>query len=545
MEIMALAFLIAVISNISNTSSSILRQQLSDNIANSVVASAGSLFEASIQQFVDAGLTIVSVATGDSFRPDYSSRAVTSYFDSAGSLSNPVTIGPNERRFANQTISLAHSSWTIANDLSTTPPILSADLATTRDATAHVDSFTRNIYAQTSAMIFIYMGFENGFFRSYPGTGKIRLNGAYDPTSRPWYVLAKQHTPANPYVISDPYLDAQGKGWCISASTIITDGITGALRGVAGIDAVLSDLSNQLRPLSENGTQVGIFLNNAVGNVISHPQFDAVTTATSGAFTYKSLSGPVVSDSLWNSIVSSADASINTRTNSYKSATYQDPKTNTDYLVIWKTLSLTNGQNTTASVNPSWVAVGTIPIAQITGPVEDIQSEMRQTLIISSVAPVAVFLLIVVTVLRLGASVANAAVQPLIKLADDTTRISNNIGTADLFDGVGRGDSTTRNGLRQRVGRVDETEELRERFYHMVGTIRNGANIQPGTEEISSGNAFFGNNQLPEWSANTVLDSGVIDLLPDSPPRYTEFDEYHHYRHDQSLPLPPDGFKVA
>ncbi|KAJ3293619.1 hypothetical protein HDU76_007024, partial [Blyttiomyces sp. JEL0837] len=303
MEIMALAFLIAVISNISNTSSSVLQQQLSDNIANSVVASAGSLFEASIQQFVDAGLTIVAVAAGDSFRPDYSTNPETSYFDSTGSLARPVTLGPKERRFANQTISLAHSSWTIANDLSTTPPTLSGDLATTRDATAHVDSFSRNIYAQTTAMISIYMGFENGFFRTYPGTGKVRINGAYDPTSRPWYTLAKQHTPSNPYVISDPYLDAQGKGWCITASTVITDGITGNLRGVAGIDAVLSELSDQLKPLSVNGTQVGIFLNNNVGSVISHPQFDARANTASGGFTYKSLTGPVISDSLWNGIV--------------------------------------------------------------------------------------------------------------------------------------------------------------------------------------------------------------------------------------------------
>ncbi|KAJ3282057.1 hypothetical protein HDU76_008788 [Blyttiomyces sp. JEL0837] len=175
---------------------------------------------------------------------------------------------------------------------------------------------------------------------------------------------------------------------------------------------------------------------------------------------------------------------------------------------------------------------------------------MRQALVISSLAPLGIFILIVATVLVLGMLVANAAVKPLSRLADETTKISNNIGTADLFAGVGRGDTLTRNGLRHRAGRVDETEELRDRFYNMVSTIREGTKVQSGTEEVSSGNVFFGNNQLPQWNANTALDSGVVDLLPDTPPSYTEFDENSgglFGQHQQPPPpIPPhDGFRVA
>jgi hypothetical protein len=100
---------------------------------------------------------------------------------------------------------------------------------------AKIDPIFRSIFKNNKQFVAVYMGFsENGAFRHYPGinTNKAGMDPGrtYDPTKRAWYqsaVLA-----GGTVIITDPYLDAFGKGWMVSIARAVYIGSLKTLLGV-------------------------------------------------------------------------------------------------------------------------------------------------------------------------------------------------------------------------------------------------------------------------------------------------------------------------
>jgi hypothetical protein len=221
----------------------------------------------------------------------------------------------------------------------TTPPALSSDLLRTQTQTAHLDAMFRPIYEQNKAVLSVYVGFENGFFRSYPGKGEIRRNGPYDPRQRPWYIDAKRYTAATTsslssstsaaFIVTNPYLDSAGRGWTLTTATVIKDPTTSQILGVAAVDSTLSELSSILqKQFTVSKAQVSIYTNNAEGLAIANPKLaDLVNSPSSssflGPFTYRNSTGPVITEQVWKEVIlKSADEKINTKTASFESLRY-------------------------------------------------------------------------------------------------------------------------------------------------------------------------------------------------------------------------------
>ncbi|KAI8837324.1 hypothetical protein BC829DRAFT_405129 [Chytridium lagenaria] len=111
-------------------------------------------------------------------------------------------------------------------------------------------------------------------------------------------------------------------------------------------------------------------------------------------------------------------------------------------------------------------------------------------------------------------------------LSDGTTRISNNIGTKDLFRGVDVDDASE--SRRRGLATVDETENLSERFYSLVRRIREGP----------LRNLFFGNTGFPGWNAGK-MDPTVVGMLPDQPPPLYAVKEEVAVASTSLEPVPP------
>ncbi|KAJ1554140.1 hypothetical protein HK096_004860 [Nowakowskiella sp. JEL0078] len=498
-ESLSLGFLGVIISNISSTANDVLTSQLQDIITTSVENSA-ALFEFDLENTALSVALLIRRAAGDTFRSDQPLADVVSFFDSPdGVKAAGSTVPPAGSRYANKTISLEHSTYLTANYLGLTSPVLTTSEKTTVDLTAHLDILFRNAFKLSTNLITLYCGFENGIFRSFPGQGTSRISGEYDPRVRPWYLDAMNNLNSK-YVVTDPYLSAFGKGWMYTISSIITNSTSGTIIGVAGIDVLIGTLKSELDAISVPNGSNSIYLTN--GNALSSPSWNLASWPKNSTFTFRDAENPSITDDLWKSILT---------TNSTPGVAvvlnnYIDPKTSEKYLLVYMSLNMTNGKST-----PSYIGISAFPLAKVTEPVKAVQATMTRLLGTFSGISVGIFIAVVAIVGTSVTALANAASKPLVKLSEESAKISNNIGNSDLLEGVTKSSSLPRRGYLK----VDETEDLTKRFYTMINRLREHS-VAP---ELSSGNIFFGDRNLPSWNASTQP-SGVVNEVPDLPPPY-------------------------
>ncbi|ELU01004.1 hypothetical protein CAPTEDRAFT_222126 [Capitella teleta] len=124
------------------------------------------------------------------------------------------------------------------------------------------------------SVIWIYVGFNVGVFRLYPGT---RLNQEYDATKRPWYKRAVAQK--GRIAFSIPYEDAFGAGAVISMSKTIVAGrssghvSTDPVVGVMGLDFNMDVFYYYLSdtfPACLDSSNVGCFMIDDGGFIVMH-----------------------------------------------------------------------------------------------------------------------------------------------------------------------------------------------------------------------------------------------------------------------------------
>ena len=83
-------------------------------------------------------------------------------------------------------------------------------------ATNYLNSVFKKSYEDNDWVIGIYIGTQNGHFRSFPGGARKK---DYDPAVRPWYKRAMAYPGKT--VLSAPYTDAGGAGTVVTLSRAI------------------------------------------------------------------------------------------------------------------------------------------------------------------------------------------------------------------------------------------------------------------------------------------------------------------------------------
>ncbi|KAI8805857.1 hypothetical protein BJ742DRAFT_741069 [Cladochytrium replicatum] len=495
-EILCLVFLGVIINNISGTTNSILSDEVRKTLTASV-DDVGSLFENDLNKTAHSIAMLLRRATGDMLRSDQPFATVPSFFDSPTGLqaAGPSTPSANERN-AGTTISLLHSTYLIPNAQGNDAPTLTPDQTAFLESTAHLDPIFKILYKYNTEVLELYAGFTNGLFRRFPGSSTSRTKPAYDPRERPWYKSA-QESPQSLYVVTDPYLDAFGKGWMFTVSAQVMNYSTGQFAGVVGIDVTITTLKQRLETQAVRGGSSSLYLLKS-GVALSAPSWDLSKWTSESPFTYKDAVSPSISADLWGRI-STAKLGVST------SEIYSDPATSEQYLVLYKALNITNGKTA-----PSYVSLSTFPLSRINVPIQNVQSTMTRIFGMYSGISVGIFAAVVVLVLTSFAALATSATRPLVRLSEESQQISRNIGEQDLFSGVGANGATKGKG---RLGAVDETEELSKRFYDMVTSLRE-------TEAFpKEKNPFFQNGEMPGWNKETHPQQ-VVDSVPDLPPSY-------------------------
>ena len=149
-----------------------------------------------------------------------------------------------------------------------------------------VEAYERR-QAWVDAFVAIDCGPSPPIYRHFPGAVGSRAVSSgnarsYDPTGRPWYTstLSASQPPAIgtwayrehlPMSLTEPYLDAFGRGYMITISTPVA-GPNGVEVGVAGAEILVSSLQDIITTIRSRETGEAHFLYKATGAVVASRQ---------------------------------------------------------------------------------------------------------------------------------------------------------------------------------------------------------------------------------------------------------------------------------
>ncbi len=187
-----------------------------------------------------------------------------------------IVLGESEWNTFDKLSQLPNGSWDNAN---TEPAsifipagtVIRNDFARELVALKGLDDFTLSLLEMNPDIIAIYFGGKLGETMYYPNIDLAAiLPPDFDVTSRPWYTGAKEspHLDARA-VWSAPYQDAALNGLVITSSIPVYDD-SNEFRGVAGIDVLLTDITQQVSSITVGKSGYG-FLIDREGRVIAMP----------------------------------------------------------------------------------------------------------------------------------------------------------------------------------------------------------------------------------------------------------------------------------
>ena len=187
-----------------------------------------------------------------------------------------IVLGESEWNTFDKLSQLPNGSWDNANTepasiFIPTGSVIRNDFARELVALKGLDDFTLSLLEMNPDIIAIYFGGKLGETMYYPNIDLAAiLPPDFDVTSRPWYTGAKESPDLDARAVwSAPYQDAALNGLVITSSIPVYDE-TNEFRGVAGIDVLLTDITQQVSSIAVGESGYG-FLVDSEGRVIAMP----------------------------------------------------------------------------------------------------------------------------------------------------------------------------------------------------------------------------------------------------------------------------------
>lgn len=159
------------------------------------------------------------------------------------------------------------------NIISNDPSLTNIDLSEenselSEEQISKISNSLERYYNTYNEIISIYFGDTNGGFYDFPITDLGE--SSYDPTTRPWYNLAKE---SNALVWNEPYVDADTKDTIITLSNPVYNG--DKLVGVIAIDLSLNVINERLAEI-DFGENTQLVLLDKNNNIMTHPNSELI-----------------------------------------------------------------------------------------------------------------------------------------------------------------------------------------------------------------------------------------------------------------------------
>ena len=275
--------------------------------AQAMLRESGDYLLQVLQSYDQAVVTVISESATNTLKTDYSmSKTEIEYFDYDDSYwKPPLTQDSRQVAPVSMEASVFYVTGSVPADVDGG---FTDDVIRIRNATNNLDTYMKHAYQTNTQVVGMYVGFStapDSLFRHYPG---IQVSPTatrdYDPEERGWYIAAISNEDNGDLgtAMSEPYYDAFGKGWMITASHTIKDPTANdATIGVAGADILIGSISEVLD--SVNFLETGkLTLFQSSGQVVSDREWD-IDVSTED-FYFSDLTTPVVPADVWYNDIS-------------------------------------------------------------------------------------------------------------------------------------------------------------------------------------------------------------------------------------------------
>uniref|UniRef100_A0A6C0E9K1 HAMP domain-containing protein n=1 Tax=viral metagenome TaxID=1070528 RepID=A0A6C0E9K1_9ZZZZ len=425
-----------------------------ENDAQHIVVSGTQLIEQRLKKLSSSFTNVMAVSAEDAFRTDYVYGYIPSRYNWMGQLISP-TYNPNY----DADVTYLHSTYNVYNKTLSDLKFLPNSINTIINRTASMDytfipSFQNNNeflagYFATDTILRYYPGAFNQMYQyryiNYQAKGDL------------WY----EQTLANPHnlVYTSPYYDPIAKRLMITISRTLHNVYTNDLIGAFGSDLTLDEIQSDISNLKYLGSTT-IMLEVSTGLVIA-----VSNMKLSKLITYDKIPNLKITQNLWINIIQNQDRLISFD----------------NYYVLSHKLESSDG---------NYIIVTFIDKDQILNTFSTIIDKIN-FLVASILAIVGiVFCVILVIIVPLVFAIVYITTVPLQRLVENTSKITNNIGTGDLFKGV---------VLAENTRGIDEIEDIQNNFASIINNSKQKSNINPFY------NSSLWTCEYPsQWSSNSA-----------------------------------------
>ena len=447
---------------------------ISEHNLKSIISDNSLLLDREFKRAPENFLNIYSTATEDSFRIDYPFEYVSSYFGWPNYLSEPVIFSSEYNNY----MSFSHSSYNVNNKSPLDFSSFSSELVELINKTATNDNIIINSYDNNKIFQSGYFAMENYMlFREYPGATSSDTQSLldYDPFVESWYTDASNDYKVIKY--SSLYFDEYVNQYMISMSRSLHNIYSDNFIGVSGCDMIISDIIKIINNIKYSNDSRTILIENS-GIIIA----DGNNTDPQEIYTYENITNPKFTESLWQSIID-----VETNFIHYDS-----------YYIQSNILATANGQYILITIIPQYIIKNTL---------DPIINGIYYNLIAYSIVAVIVFIIVfVVSIISIGLLTHNI-VKPLLNLVNESKKMTQNIGTNNILDGVNPSNNNST---------ISETRDLQQKFRDLILQMQNNKTVEYDCNPYYKQN-ILGNisvSIIPNFSPNSILDS-IPDSIPD------------------------------
>ncbi|MCY3414725.1 MAG: HAMP domain-containing protein [Candidatus Heimdallarchaeota archaeon] len=415
-------------------------QALEDEVRNNTLSSSRDIKNV-IERKLDRAISVINAlheGINDLFNNDFEFLESTSYFDY-----NSSTMPEDSSFDSNYQTNISTSSSTFYYPNSYPENLTDGSISTQMweiiNISSHVDSLFRKLLEENPDFAWLYVGFqEEGLFRIFPGS-QVSSTREYDPRDRTWYIGAVAEQGST--FITEPYLDAFGQGWMISISRLIYKG-NGDILGVVSGDLTLETMQNIVTSVQILETGYAAMIQTD-GQVLAHPEWNEETANHIENIQDIERNQDDGSPALTNELL--------TQVSFGKEGLIDYIRDDVDYLLAftsalnkYKIIVVVEKEKAFESVNG------------IEDRIEDSINQVRTWTIVISVTTF-------VAILLIGLYLSNQIISPIEKLNSMAMKITMNITSKDLFEGV---------DIDESLSQDDELGDLTRSFTRMLRNLR-------------------------------------------------------------------------
>lgn len=406
---------------------------LEDQVLNNMLLSSEHTADVIKQKFENAEASVRKIVgqTELLFSNGYTLANITSYRDTQLLSIPDVYLDP----IYGENISRTTSTYYYPNSVT-----FNDALNTTVNRSAHLDTLLTSILADNPEFAWLYVSFNDGIFRNFPGA-LVDLAGQYEPRIEDgWHqdtiAAGKDHL-----LYSPPYFDLT-QGLVVSLTQAVYVGFTPI--AVVGLDLKLTTIRDKVANVKFLDTGYASLFQTSDLTIISHPSFDPEKQDPNADL-------PLVTD-----LVPDLESQISTITTGESG--YTDFLQNgSKYYVAYA--PVLDGEG-----NPLYTMLVIVLASEITQVVKDIQANIEGDANTATGLTVTISIIAIIGTLAVGLILANSITKPISKLTDLTMRITQNVTKRDLFEGVDTSELERDDD--------DEIDDLTNSFADMISKLK-------------------------------------------------------------------------